>query len=156
MNTLRHVAIVGRPNVGKSRLFNRLSNSNIAIVHDEPGVTRDVNSVVVDDKFILLDTGGIGLTIKSNSQDLNFAVDEQIDFAIQAADIILFLVDGRNGLTALDEIIAEKLRNYGKTSFLVINKIDYPKLEEETEISNLIEKSCLSIILASSNSFTVL
>ena len=117
MNTLRHVAIVGRPNVGKSRLFNRLSNSNIAIVHDEPGVTRDVNSVVVDDKFILLDTGGIGLTIKSNSQDLNFAVDEQIDFAIQAADIILFLVDGRNGLTALDEIIAEKLRNYGKTSF---------------------------------------
>lgn len=133
MNTLRHVAIVGRPNVGKSRLFNRLSNSNIAIVHDEPGVTRDVNSVVVDDKFILLDTGGIGLTIKSNSQDLNFAVDEQIDFAIQAADIILFLVDGRNGLTALDEIIAEKLRNYGKTSFLVINKIDYPKLEEETD-----------------------
>ena len=92
MNTLQHVAIVGRPNVGKSRLFNRLSNSRVAIVHDEPGVTRDVNSFVVDDEFILLDTGGIGLAIDSNSQDLNLAVDEQIEFAIQAADIILFLV----------------------------------------------------------------
>lgn len=132
MNTLRHVAIVGRPNVGKSRLFNRLSNSRVAIVHDEPGVTRDVNSVVVDDEFILLDTGGIGLALESNSQDLNSAVDEQIDFALQAADIILFLVDGREGLTALDEIIAEKLRNCGKAPFLVINKIDFPKLEEGT------------------------
>ncbi len=138
MNTLRHVAIVGRPNVGKSRLFNRLSNSRVAIVHDEPGVTRDVNSVVVDDEFILLDTGGIGLAIESNSQDLNLAVDEQIEFAIQAADIILLLVDGREGLTALDEIIAEKLRNSGKEPFLVINKIDFPKLEEGTgEFSRL-------------------
>ena len=91
MNTLRHVAIVGRPNVGKSRLFNRLSNSRAAIVHDEPGVTRDVNSVVVDGEFILLDTGGIGLAIESNSQDLNLAVDEQIEFAIQYYYEILFL-----------------------------------------------------------------
>lgn len=138
MNTFPHIAIVGRPNVGKSRLFNRLSNSRVAIVHDEPGVTRDVNSFVVDDEFIVLDTGGIGLAIDSNSQDLNLAVDEQIEFAIQAADIILFLVDGREGLTTLDEIIAEKLRNCGKVPFLVINKIDFPKLEEGTgEFSQL-------------------
>lgn len=132
MNNLQHVAIVGRPNVGKSRLFNRLSNRRLAIVHDEPGVTRDVNSVVVDDKFILLDTGGIGLATDNHRLELNMAVEEQIDFALQAADLILFLVDGREGLTALDEIITEKLRSCGKKPFLVINKIDNPKLEEET------------------------
>ena len=138
MNNLRHVAIVGRPNVGKSRLFNRLSRKRVAIVHDEPGVTRDVNSVVVDDDFILLDTGGIGLSIDINREDLNLAIEEQINFAIQASDLILFLVDGREGLTALDEMIAEKLRSCGKEPFLVINKIDYPKLEEGTgEFSRL-------------------
>ncbi len=131
MESNRHVAIIGRPNVGKSRLFNRLGNTRVAIVHDQAGVTRDVNSIMVDDKYMLLDTGGIGLAVDDDNQDLKRAVDEQVNFAIQASDLILLLVDGREGLTTLDEFIVDMLRADGKRPLLVINKIDSPGLELE-------------------------
>lgn len=129
MNNERSVALVGRPNVGKSRLFNRLAGRRIAIVHDEPGVTRDVNAVEIDNDFILMDTGGIGLDAGESKEILVRAVEEQVNFAIQAAGLILFMVDGRDGCTPLDEAVAEKLRQYGKEPILVINKIDTDRHE---------------------------
>lgn len=124
----RSVAIVGRPNVGKSRLFNRLIGKRLAIVHDQPGVTRDVVMEDVDDNFILMDTGGIGMKpTEMSSEEINTATEDQVEFAIDAASVILFVVDSQIGLTPQDEIIAKKLRKYGKTTLLVINKIDSQK-----------------------------
>lgn len=130
MSLLKTVALVGRPNVGKSRIFNRLAGRRIAIVHDQAGVTRDVNAVVVDDHYNLLDTGGIGLVVDMDHEKLIAAAEEQVWFAIEAADMICFIVDGREGLTALDEIIAEKLRSSGKPIRLVVNKLDNPELAD--------------------------
>ncbi len=124
MNNDRSVALVGRPNVGKSRLFNRIAGRRIAIVHDQPGVTRDVNTIEVESDFTLMDTGGIGLDAGEGKELITEAVEEQVIFAIQAAGIILFMVDGREGCTPMDEMVAEKLRRYGKEPILVINKID--------------------------------
>ncbi len=129
MNNNRSVALVGRPNVGKSRLFNRLAGRRIAIVHDQPGVTRDVNTTEVDGDFILMDTGGIGLDAGEGKEVITQAVEDQVIFAIQAATIILFMVDGREGCTPMDEMVAEKLRRYGKDPVLVINKIDTDRQE---------------------------
>ncbi len=140
MNSKRSVALVGRPNVGKSRLFNSLARRRIAIVHEQPGVTRDVNTVEVDNDFMLMDTGGIGLATQTvaNQDDLLSAVEEQVFFAIEAAEIIFLVVDGREGCMPLDIIIAEKLRKYGKKPLLVVNKIDSSDLEERTrEFSSL-------------------
>lgn len=123
----RSVAIVGRPNVGKSRLFNRLTRSRKAIVHDEPGITRDVASAAVEEGgYILMDTGGLGLTSKDASgAALTAASERQVEFAIEAAGLILFLVDGLAGVTALDERIAGRLRRSGKPVLLVVNKADF-------------------------------
>ena len=124
MDNMRSVALVGQPNVGKSRLFNSLARRRIAIVHDQPGVTRDVNAVEVGGSYMLMDTGGIGLMTNDNPSELMEAIEEQVFFAIQAAGIILFVVDGKEGCNALDEMIAEKLRKFGKRPVLVVNKID--------------------------------
>jgi GTP-binding protein len=124
MKKLPVVAIIGRPNVGKSCLFNRLAKRFIAIVHDEPGVTRDVISAEIDKHFLLMDTSGIGLTTAQTPADIAKATEEQVHFAIQAADLILFIVNGQEGYTLLDERVASQLRNYGKPLVLVVNKID--------------------------------
>lgn len=129
MTQNRTVALVGRPNVGKSRLFNRLAKRRIAIVHDQAGVTRDVNSIVVDHDYTLLDTGGIGLVVDMDHQKLIGAAEEQVWFAVEAADFICFVVDGREGKTPLDEIISERLRASGKPVQLIVNKVDGPDEE---------------------------
>ena len=122
----RTVAIVGRPNVGKSRLFNRLTRKRISIVHDQPGVTRDVIAAEVEDgAYTLLDTGGIGLKGGESSSQIVAATEGQVQFAIDAAQVILFIVDAKDGVTALDERIAGRLRQKGKTVLLVVNKIDF-------------------------------
>ncbi|MEO0054408.1 MAG: hypothetical protein RLZZ50_355 [Verrucomicrobiota bacterium] len=122
----RIVAIVGRPNVGKSRLFNRLTRSRISIVHDQPGVTRDVVSAnVKDGAYTLLDTGGLGLKGGDSPAELTKASEKQVDFAIEAADLILFVVDGLEGFTSLDTQIASRLRRAKKSVLLVVNKADF-------------------------------
>ena len=122
----RIVAIVGRPNVGKSRLFNRLARKRIAIVHDQPGITRDVNSAeVADGSYTLLDTGGLGYKGIDTPAALTKASEQQVEFAIAASNLILFVVDGLSGLSSLDEKIAQMLRKSKKQVRLVINKADF-------------------------------
>jgi GTP-binding protein len=123
----RTVAIVGRPNVGKSALFNRLARRRIAIVHDMPGVTRDrihAECKLGAAPFTIIDTGGIGGNV-----DLDFTgqVKAEVDIAIEAAEVILFVVDGQQGITPVDAELARKLRKTTKPLLLVINKIDIPK-----------------------------
>ena len=133
MDTQRIVALVGRPNVGKSRLFNRLAGRRIAIVLDQPGVTRDVNAFEVEDPagpYTLLDTGGIGLADAKTPKELIEAAEEQVFVAVEAASVICFVVDAKDGLTRLDEMIAERLRKSGKKILLVVNKVDLPDMEE--------------------------
>ncbi len=121
----RTVAIVGRPNVGKSRLFNRLARRRISIVHDQPGVTRDVVSAEIEDGgYTLLDTGGLGLTGSDTPARITKASEEQVRFAVQTADVILFIVDAREGVTGLDERVATLLRKSKKPVILVANKAD--------------------------------
>lgn len=122
----RSVAVVGRPNVGKSRLFNRLVGRRVSIVHDMPGVTRDLiaERVPVDD-YLLMDTGGIGLfTEEATPKVIAAAVEEQVSFAIQAAELILFVTDVSQGCTPLDHEVAARLRSFGKKTLLVVNKVD--------------------------------
>ncbi len=117
------ITIVGRPNVGKSTLFNRMTHSRDALVSDFPGMTRDRQygeGCVLDRRFIVIDTGG--LTEEKNDLDLLMA--EQSLQAIQEADKVIFLVDARAGLTASDLSIAEKLRDMNKQIFLVLNKME--------------------------------
>jgi GTP-binding protein len=122
----RIVAIVGRPNVGKSRLFNRLARKRISIVHDQPGITRDVISAeIADGGYTLLDTGGLGYKGEDTPAALTKASEQQVDFAITAASLILFVVDGLSGLSGLDEKIATMLRKSKKKVRLVINKADF-------------------------------
>ncbi|BCX50268.1 GTP-binding protein Der [Haloferula helveola] len=123
------VAIVGRPNVGKSALFNRLAKRRIAIVHDQPGVTRDRLSapcLATEHRCTIIDTGGIGATL-----DDGFAaqVTLEADIAIQTADLILFVVDAQEGLTPIDQALAQKLRKAGIPVVLVVNKVDDKKHE---------------------------
>lgn len=122
----RSVAIVGRPNVGKSRLFNRLVGRRVSIVHDMPGVTRDlITERVPADDYLLMDTGGIGLfTEKATPKVIADAVEEQVSFAIQAAEVILLVTDVSQGCTPLDLEVAARLRRYDKQVLLVVNKVD--------------------------------
>ena len=122
----RSVAIVGRPNVGKSRLFNRLVGRRVSIVHDMPGVTRDLitERVPVDD-YLLMDTGGIGLfTEDATPKVIADAVEEQVSFAIQAAELVILVTDVSQGCTPLDHEVAARLRSFGKKVLLVVNKVD--------------------------------
>ncbi len=118
------VAIVGRPNVGKSTLFNALAGSNIAIVKDTPGVTRDriyADVEWLDRNFTLIDTGGI----EPDSSDIMLSrMREQAQIAIDTADVILFMVDCREGLVDTDSKVAEMLRRSRKPLLLVVNKVD--------------------------------
>lgn len=129
----RTVALVGRPNVGKSRLFNRLARRRIAIVLDHPGVTRDVNSFEIEDdsgSYTLLDTGGIGLSDGGTTPRMLIeAAEAQVFVAVEAATLICFVVDARDGLTAMDEMLAERLRKSGRPILLVVNKVDGPNME---------------------------
>src|SRR3954470_23908298 len=122
----RTVALVGRPTVGKSRLFNRIARKRISIVHDQPGITRDVISAeIADGSYTLLDTGGLGYKGLDTPAALTKASEQQVDFAISAASLILFVVDGLSGLSGLDAKIATMLRKSGKPVRLVINKADF-------------------------------
>jgi GTPase len=131
---LPKVVIVGRPNVGKSSLFNWMVQRRIAIVDDMSGVTRDRVSTLAqagddDDPrfFELMDTGGIGMV---DRDDLSEDVDRQIETAINEADVILFVVDIRDGVMPLDEEVAQRLRYVQKTPvLLVINKSDTPEMD---------------------------
>jgi GTP-binding protein len=123
------VAIVGRPNVGKSALFNRLAGRKIAIVHDQPGVTRDriaAPSKATRTPCTLVDTGGIGGNIEDGF-DAQVAIEA--DIAMETADLILFVVDAHDGLTATDEALAGKLRKARPPVLLVLNKVDDAKHE---------------------------
>jgi len=123
------VALVGRPNVGKSTLFNALTRTRDALVHDEPGVTRDRNYGVcrLDDArpFVLVDTGGIaGENIHLESGGLAGATARQARAAAEEADLVLFVVDGREGASAVDDDILRWLRKTARPTFLVVNKTD--------------------------------
>src|SRR5258708_7257208 len=122
----RTVAIVGRPNVGKSRLFNRLARRRISIVHDQPGITRDVISAEVKDgSYTLLDTGGLGFQDATTAKELIRDSEHQVEFAIESASLILFVIDGKDELSAIDERIAAMLRKSRKPVLLVVNKVDF-------------------------------
>lgn len=127
MTPRRTVAIVGRPNVGKSRLFNRLARKRISIVHDQPGVTRDVIGTDIEGRYELLDTGGLGLAAGDTPEQIVKAVDAQVYFAIEMAEVVVLLLDGTEDLTSLDTEIAERLRQSGKKVILVVNKIDHDR-----------------------------
>src|SRR5450432_2316401 len=123
----RNVAIVGRPNVGKSALFNRLAGRNIAIVHDQPGITRDRISALCKrgaEPFTIWDTGGIG---GHGETELLSEVRRAADAAMREADVILFTVDAPQGLTPIDQELARILRRSKRPVVLVVNKIDHPK-----------------------------
>ena len=121
------IAIVGRPNVGKSSLLNALAGKKVSIVQDQPGVTRDRVSyyLPVDGKFVeMVDTGGMGF---NDEQGLSEHIEQQIRIAMDRADLILFVTDAKAGLTSADKDIAKDLRKKGGKTLLVINKIDGPK-----------------------------
>ena len=122
----RAVAIVGRPNVGKSRLFNRLVGRRISIVHDQPGVTRDlITADIFDGRYTLMDTGGIGLyRAELTPKVIADAVEEQVDFALAAAAVVVLVVDATEGCTALDLEVATTLRREGKKVIVAANKAD--------------------------------
>lgn len=121
------VAIVGRPNVGKSALFNRLAGKNISIVHDMPGVTRD--RIMAECRrgaeiFDIMDTGGIG---ENTSDVLTSQVQTEASIALEVADLLLFVVDVVEGMTPVDNVLAKLLRKSSKPVLLVCNKADSPK-----------------------------
>lgn len=125
------VAFVGRPNVGKSTLFNAIANKQISIVEDTPGVTRDrlyATAEWLNQEFMMIDTGGI----ETSSQDqFIISIREQAQIAMQEADVIVFVVDARTGMTSDDEDIARILRQTKKPVVLAVNKVDSPKQEME-------------------------
>lgn len=123
------VAVVGRPNVGKSTLFNKLVGERIAIVEDTPGVTRD--RIIADAEwqnhhFTLIDTGGIEPHTKDN---ILLQMRVQAELAIDMADLIVLLVDGREGMTASDLEVANMIRKHSKNVLLAVNKVDSQQLE---------------------------
>jgi GTP-binding protein len=132
------VAIVGRPNVGKSALFNRLAGRNIAIVHDQPGITRDRLEAPCgrgSRPFTVWDTGGIG---GGGETELTAQVRTAADAAMRESDVILLVVDAQDGLTPVDQELARILRKSKTPVVLVINKIDHPKHEDlESDFARL-------------------
>src|SRR5580765_1033677 len=136
------IAIVGRPNVGKSALFNRIIRRRIAIVHDQPGVTRDRVSAEAEwqgHPFTLVDTGGIGLLRREKAEDVIVrAALEQVQVAIEAANVIILVVNVQEGVVPLDREAAARLRQSGKPVLVAINKVDTNKAEANvSEFSEL-------------------
>lgn len=125
------VAIVGRPNVGKSTLFNIFADSRISIVEDTPGVTRDrlyADAEWLDRKFTMVDTGGIEM---QNTDSIAVSIRQQAEVAVREADVILFVCDARTGITNDDMEVAKMLRQSRKPVVLAVNKADTPKQEAE-------------------------
>jgi len=123
------VAIVGRPNVGKSALFNRLVGRKIAIVHDQPGITRDricATCSRTTRPFRISDTGGI---LGAGESELSAQVRQAAETALGESDLVLFVVDAKDGLTPIDQELARTLRKSRKPVLLVVNKIDNPRAE---------------------------
>ncbi|MEO2069515.1 MAG: ribosome biogenesis GTPase Der [Desulfurobacteriaceae bacterium] len=129
MRRLPVVSIVGRPNVGKSSLFNRLLERKVAIIDDTPGVTRDrivQEADINEHKVLLVDTGGVDTSGEGFARETT----EQAKRAMEEADIIVFVVDGREGITPLDEEVAKILRKWKKPIVVAVNKVDEPYMEE--------------------------
>src|SRR5438876_43958 len=127
LTNIPSVAIIGRPNVGKSALFNRLVGRKIAIVHDRPGITRDRLSATCtrgERPFTLWDTGGI---LGAGESELTQQVVRAAENALRESDLLLFVVDAREGLSPIDGELARMLRRRRKLVVLVINKIDNEK-----------------------------
>ena len=121
------VAIVGRPNVGKSTLFNIFANNRISIVEDTPGVTRDrlyADAEWLDNEFMIVDTGGIEM---QSTDEIAVSIRQQAQIAINEADVILFVCDARSGITMEDAEVAKLLRQSKKSVVLAVNKADSPK-----------------------------
>ena len=133
-----NVAIVGRPNVGKSALFNRLVGRQIAIVHDQPGITRDRISALctrTEKPFSVWDTGGVG---GAGESDLTAQVQSAVESAMRDSDVLLFVVDAKQGLSPIDEELARMLRRSRKPIIVAINKIDDDKHEDRaTDFASL-------------------
>lgn len=130
MKHLPLVALIGRPNVGKSTLFNRLVKKRVSITHDMAGVTRDCifADVSGDERpYTLVDTGGI---VPNSSDEIELNIYEQAREAMESADLILCVVDGREGLHPQDEQVAQYLRQSGRPVQLIVNKVDGPEQEE--------------------------
>ena len=124
------VSIIGKPNVGKSTLFNKLVGKRISITEDTPGVTRDRMMQEVEwqnQYFLLMDTGG--LEIQSDDIFAN-QIEIQVDIAMESSDLILFMVDGREGMTSLDQMIADKIIKSHRPCILVVNKIDSGRIPD--------------------------
>ncbi len=125
------VAIAGRPNVGKSSLLNWLADRLISVVDPTAGVTRDRVTWIMhehDRYFEIVDTGGIGIV---DSDDLSEDIERHISMGIDEADVLLFVVDAKAGITPLDEEVSRRLRRSGKPTLLVVNKCDSPRLDDE-------------------------
>ncbi len=136
------IAIVGRPNVGKSALFNRIAGRRIAIVHDQPGVTRDRITAELEwhgQPFTLVDTGGLGLLRGEKATDVIVkAAMEQVELAIEAADVIFLVVNVQEGVVPLDCEAAARLRRSGKPVVVAVNKVDTDRAETDAlEFSEL-------------------
>lgn len=131
------IAIVGRPNVGKSALFNRIIGRRLAIVHDQPGVTRDRVTAEAEWKgrpYTLIDTGGIGLLRGEKAQDVIVkAAVEQVDLAIESANVIILVVNVQEGVVPLDLEVAKRLRASGKPVMLAVNKVDNYSVEAQAD-----------------------
>ena len=131
------IAIVGRPNVGKSALFNRIVGRRIAIVHDQPGVTRDRVTAEAEwhgHAFTLVDTGGIGLLRGEKANDvIAKAALEQVELAIESANVILLVVNAQEGVVPLDREVAERLRRSGKPILVAANKVDTSRTERDAD-----------------------
>ncbi|MGL4819591.1 MAG: GTPase, partial [Bacilli bacterium] len=124
------VAIVGRPNVGKSTIFNRVVGERVSIVEDIPGVTRDRiyhTAEWLNREFDLIDTGGIDF----GDEPFLFQIRQQADVAIDEADVIIFMTNGREGVTALDEEVAKILHRSNKPVVLAVNKVDNPDMRDQ-------------------------
>ncbi len=132
------VAIIGRPNVGKSTLFNRIIKKREAIVDDQPGVTRDRLYAQTDwcgQSFLLVDTGGY---LPQATEEMDVAIREQVEIAIEEADIVLYVVDRTTGITDWDVDISNKLKKANKPLLLLVNKVDHELMEaDEYDFYNL-------------------
>ena len=131
------IAIVGRPNVGKSALFNRIVGKRIAIVHNQPGVTRDRVSVEAEwhgRPYTLVDTGGIGLLRGERAHDIiTQAAFEQVEIAIESAAAIILVVNVQEGVVPLDREVAARLRQSGKPVIVAVNKVDTSRAEKDAD-----------------------